>query len=171
LHNKQSNGLSGASYSVAEHRKKIGAVGVAVILGIAVLVVCTVQSAAVEPKKALFNNSDSVFAKDANSSIMPTEESGTRELFYKMMFSVLLVVVLGAAAIYISKKYGARITKLPGKKIRIIETVHLGPRRAVHLLEAGNKQLLIGSTTESITRLADVTDALYETDLSTTKNE
>ena len=58
-----------------------------------------------------------------------------------------------------------------GKKIRIIETVHLGPRRAVHLLEAGNKQLRIGSTTESITRLADVTDALYETDLSTTKNE
>ncbi len=155
---------------MAEQRKKIGAVGVAVILGIAVLVVCTFQSAAAEPKKALFNNSDSVFTKDANSSIMPTEEPGTRELFYKMMFSVLLVVALGAAAIYISKKYGAKITNLPGKKIRIIETVHLGPRRAVHLLKAGNKQLLIGSTTESITKLADVTDALYETDLSTTKN-
>jgi len=170
LHNKQSKSLSGASYSVAEHRKKIGAVGAAVILGIAVLVVCTFQSAAVEPKKALFNNSDSVFAKDANSSIMPTEEPSTMELFYKMMFSVLLVVVLGAAAIYISKKYGARITNLPGKKVRIIETVHLGPRRAIHLLKAGNKQLLISSTTESITRLADVTDALAETDLSTTKN-
>jgi len=84
---------------------------------------------------------------------------------------VLLVVVLGTAAIYILKKFGARITNLPGKKVRIIETVHLGPRRAVHLLKAGNRELLIGSTTESITKLADVTDALYETDLSTTKNE
>jgi flagellar biosynthetic protein FliO len=74
-----------------------------------------------------------------------------------MMFSVLFLVVLGVAAIYVSKKFLPKITKLPGKEIRIAETVHLGPRKAVHLLEVGERRFLIGSTNENITRLADLT--------------
>jgi flagellar protein FliO/FliZ len=83
---------------------------------------------------------------------------GRGELFLKMMFSVVLVLVLGAAAVYMSKKVLPRITNLPGKEIRILETAHLGPRKAVHLLRIGNQRLLIGSTNESITMLADVTE-------------
>jgi flagellar biosynthetic protein FliO len=75
-----------------------------------------------------------------------------------MMFSVVLVVVLGAAALYMSKKVLPRITNLPGKEIRILETAHLGPRKAVHLVKIGNQRLLIGSTNESISMLADVTE-------------
>ena len=78
------------------------------------------------------------------------------------MLSVLLVAVLGAAAIYASRKLLPRITNLPGKKIRIVETVHLGPRKALHLVEIGDQRLLIGSTNESITKLADVTAAFAE---------
>ncbi|MCH7555838.1 MAG: flagellar biosynthetic protein FliO [Planctomycetes bacterium] len=74
-----------------------------------------------------------------------------------MMFSVLFLVVLGVAVIYVSKRFLPKITKLSGKEIRIAETVHLGPRKAVHLLEIGNRRFLIGSTNESITRLADLT--------------
>jgi flagellar biosynthetic protein FliO len=81
------------------------------------------------------------------------------------MISVLLVGGLGAAAIYTSRKLLPRITNLPGKKIRIIETVHLGPRKAIHLVEIGNQQILVGSTNENIRKLADVTDAFV--DLST----
>ena len=83
-----------------------------------------------------------------------------------MMLSVLLVVALGAGVIYISKKFLPKITNLPGKQIRIIETVHLGPRKAVHLIEIGNQRFLIGSTSEGITKLADVTYAFSEMDLS-----
>lgn len=83
---------------------------------------------------------------------------GRGELFFKMMFSVVLVVVLGAAALYMSKKVLPRITNLPGKEIRILETAHLGPRKAVHLVKIGNQRLLIGSTNESISMLADVTE-------------
>jgi flagellar biosynthetic protein FliO len=75
-----------------------------------------------------------------------------------MMFSVVLVVVLGAAALYMSKKVLPRITNLPGREIRILETAHLGPRKAVHLVKIGNQRLLIGSTYESISMLADVTE-------------
>ncbi len=78
---------------------------------------------------------------------------------------VLLVVVLGAAAIYLSKKLLPRFTQLSGKRIRVVETVHLGPRKTVYLLKIGSQQLLIGSTNENITKLADISDESSEVDL------
>ena len=87
----------------------------------------------------------------------PTNSAGTRELFFKMMASVVLVVVLGAVAIYASKRLAGKISNLPGKKIKIVETAHLGPKKAVHLIRIGDLYLLIGSTNDNITKLADVT--------------
>lgn len=86
-----------------------------------------------------------------------TNAAGTRELFFKMMASVVLVVVLGAVAIYASKRLVGKIANLPGKKIKIVETAHLGPKKAVHLLRIGDRCLLIGSTNDNITKLADLT--------------
>ena len=113
-----------------------------------------------KPKGSLLtgeSKSNSLFENDSNFSTGTGDEPGIRELFFKMMFSVLFLVVLGVAAIYVLKRFGAKITKLPGKEIRIAETVHLGPRKAVHLLEVGERRFLIGSTNESITKLADLT--------------
>jgi len=95
-------------------------------------------------------------AGDPNLSA-PTNIASTRELFFKMMVSVVLVVVLGAVAIYASKRLVGKIANLPGKKIKIVETAHLGPRKAVHLLRIGDRCLLIGSTNDNITKLADLT--------------
>ncbi len=75
-----------------------------------------------------------------------------------MMVSVLLVITLGAAAVYASKKLLPKITSAPGREIHVIETVHLGPRKSLHLLKIGNQRILIGSTNETITKLADMDD-------------
>jgi flagellar biosynthetic protein FliO len=155
---------------VAAHKKKIVVFLLTATVGSCMLAVCSVQSTTAEPEKPSFDNSRSLFTSDPNFSPASADNLGTRELFFKMMLSVLLVVVLGAAAIYISKRFLPKITNLPGKEIRIIETVHLGPRKAVHLLKIGSQWILIGSTNESITKLADVTDALSEADLSATDN-
>jgi flagellar biogenesis protein FliO len=82
-----------------------------------------------------------------------------REFFYKMLLSALLVIVLGVSAIYVSKKLLPRFTNLPGKKIRILETAYIAPRKGIHLIQAGTRRLLIASTNETITMLADVTDS------------
>jgi len=112
------------------------------------------------PQSNGFTETPSIFfggeAGDPNLSA-PTNIAGTRELFFKMMVSVVLVVVLGAVAIYASKRLAGKIANLPGKKIKIIETTHLGPRKAVHLLRIGDRCLLIGSTNDNITNLADLT--------------
>jgi len=83
---------------------------------------------------------------------------GNKELFFKMMLSVLLVVGLGVGALYLSKRVLPNLTKACGKEIRVVETTYLGPRKALHLVEIGNQRLLIGSTNESIAALAHIGD-------------
>jgi flagellar biosynthetic protein FliO len=102
------------------------------------------------------SQSGSLFENDPNFSRRASDGLSTRELFFKMMVSVLFLAALGAAAIYVSKRFLPKITNLPGKEIRIAETVHLGQRKAVHLLEVGERRFLIGSTNENITKLADL---------------
>ena len=94
----------------------------------------------------------------SQSSYEPFGVSGEREFFYKMLLSILAVAGLGAGVVYVSKKLLPKISNLPGKQIRVIETHHLGPRKSIHLIAVGSRRLLIGSTNETITMLADVTD-------------
>ncbi len=84
---------------------------------------------------------------------------GGRELFLKMMLSVGLVIALGIAALYLSRKVLPRVTNSPGKEIRIVETAYLGPRKALHVVEVAHQRLLIASTNDSITTLAHLSDA------------
>ena len=93
------------------------------------------------------------------SSYEPFGVSGEREFIYKMLLSILVVAGLGAGVVYISKKLLPKISNLPGKQIRVLETNHLGPRKTIHLIQVGSRRLLIGSTSETITMLADVTDS------------
>lgn len=107
------------------------------------------QAPIYEPNKNIFSDD---FNFTGNSSINGTE------IFYRIMLSIVFVLILGAAAIFITKKYLPKIAKLQGKEIQVIETVHLGPRKSVHLIEIGKRRFLIGSTNENIRKLADLTD-------------
>jgi flagellar biosynthetic protein FliO len=91
---------------------------------------------------------------DSNSTFLP--DSNSSELFYRTMLAVLIVIVLGISAIYVTKKILPKIANTSGKEIHIVETVHLGPRKSVHLIEIGNHRFLIGSTSENISKLADL---------------
>ena len=79
--------------------------------------------------------------------------------FAKMMGTVLLVIVLGIGVLYLSKKILPKMSSVVGKKIHILETASIGPRRYIHLVEVGGQQILIGSTNETVTKLADITAA------------
>jgi flagellar biosynthetic protein FliO len=144
-------------------RKKILVFLVTVVLGSGVVLVCSARS---DIEGTELENSElksnSLFGNDPNFLKNTKNESGTRELFFKFMVSVLFLVALGAGGIYISKRFLPKISNLSGKEIRIVETVHLGPRKAVHLLEIGERRFLIGSTNENITKLADLTSAFTE---------
>jgi len=117
------------------------------------------------PDNSTAQNSKSLFTNDANFPFKKPTSFENNELLNKFIFSILLVIALGAIAFYLSKKFGSKITKLSGKKIKIIETIYLGQRKTLHLVKIKNREILIGSTNENISMLADVTDDsvnLYE---------
>jgi len=162
---------------VAELKKKIFVFLITVVLGGGVLVVCSAGSAtdeteseksqldASKPKSAIESNKNSsLFANDPHFFGRSDYNPGRGELSVRAVFAVLLVLVLIVAVVYVSRKLLPKITNLPGKEIRIIETSHLGPRRTIHVIEVGGRRLLIGSTNENITKLADLSSDL--TDLS-----
>ena len=99
------------------------------------------------------------FLNDSDLAQSPGLGLDNGKLFLRMMSSVALVIVLGGAALYLSKKVLPKVTHAAGKEIRVMETAYLGPRKALHLVEIGNQRLLIGSTNESIATLAHVGEA------------
>jgi len=165
--------ISVMSLSLTDSGKRIFVPLIIVALGSCVLVVCLGQPAAgraerekpaldaAEAKEDVGHQGESLFGSDPDfaGKVGYNPEGG---IYYRMMLAVLIVVVLGAAAIYVSKKLLPRITNLPGKEIRVVETVHLGPKKAVHVLEVGSRRLLIGSTSENVTKLADITSDLAD---------
>jgi flagellar biosynthetic protein FliO len=100
---------------------------------------------------------------DANAAGQPSSSAGMPDLFFRMMLSILLVIGLGGVALFLSKKVLPKVTRGSAKEIRVVETIYLGPRKALHLVEVGQHRLLIGSTNESITPLATVSDAWLDT--------
>jgi flagellar biosynthetic protein FliO len=112
--------------------------------------------------------------KSKLESNQPEEGAESEDYFYvndqdfldynpiKAILAIFFVLALFVVVIYVSKKFLPKITNLSGKEIRIVETIHLGPRKAVHLLEIENRRFLIGSTNENITKLADLSGNLMD---------
>jgi len=157
-------------FGVTGFKKKIVIFFIIVALGNGALIVRSVQSAtdgtASEKPTAESNQSQWVngaengglFEKDTGFPDKLGDLPGQGDFFFRAMLAILFVVVLGVAAIYVSKKLLPQIAGVPGKEIRIVETVHLGPRKAVHLIDIGHRRFLIGSTNETITKLADLNE-------------
>ncbi len=162
------------SFSVTDSRKRVFVLLMAIALGSCGMVVCwgqpiaegtEAENPALDAPQAQEEQGpgqgESLFGNDLDFSKGLGDNPGG-EVYYRMMLAVLIVVVLGGAAIYVSKKVLPKISNLPGKEIRVAETVYLGPKKAVHVLEVGNRRFLIGSTSENITKLADITSDLAD---------
>ena len=139
-----------------------------------VLVICSAQSTtnrieaeksqpdSSQPQTGTESTNSPLFANDPDFFSGSDFNPGGAVFSIRAVLAVLFVLALFVAAIYVSKKLLPKITNLPGKKIRIVETVHLGPRKAVHLLEIDNRRFLIGSTNENVTKLADLSSDLMD---------
>ena len=164
------------NFSVTGFKKKIVVLLIVIALGNGVLLLGPAQSIPneTESEESITESDQSgpadgaenrgLFANDPDFTDRSGYGWGKGEFFFRATLAILFVVVLGVTAIYVSKKVLPKITMLPGKEIRIVETVHLGPRKAVHLLEIGNRRFLIGSTNENVMKIADITSGF--TDLS-----
>ena len=83
---------------------------------------------------------------------------------WALLASLLVVLVLGVLVFVVVKRLLQRLGVKVGRRIQVLETSYLGPRKAVHLLQVGSQRFLIGSTRERITMLSEVTLALLDED-------
>jgi flagellar biosynthetic protein FliO len=147
--------------------KKRAIIGLAVILVLcsSVWILGGGQNPAKEPVQT--SKPGAAYTSLSSSSLTPpgdalrqsgTADLTTHELFFRTMLAVLFVAALGVGAVFVSKRLLPRIANPAGKEIRVIETTCLGPRKSIHLVEVGGCRLLLGSTNEHITTLANLTD-------------
>jgi len=88
----------------------------------------------------------------------------TSGLMYRMLAYTLIILVLGVIALLVVKKVLPRITASAGKRISVLETAYLGPRKTLHLLQVGSQRFLVAGSRDRITLLGEVTGAFADED-------
>lgn len=85
---------------------------------------------------------------------------GGGKLMGQFIIMLLFVALIGVAAWFLLKKMNNPWLRGKGCHLSVIETLPLGARRSIHLIQAGNKQLLISNSPEGVRLLTDMTGAL-----------
>jgi flagellar biogenesis protein FliO len=109
-----------------------------------------------EPSRSTAQAPNSIFTRDPNVTFGTDQQFETSGMFWRMMLAVLMVLVMGVAAYYMSRRLGGRIINLPSRQIRLVETLYLGSRKALHLIKVGDRSILVATTPTAVTRIADL---------------
>ncbi|HEX2980903.1 MAG TPA: flagellar biosynthetic protein FliO, partial [Anaerolineaceae bacterium] len=77
------------------------------------------------------------------------------DVFLKLGGVVLLIYL---CYLLVRRWQGGSTWKPAARRMNVIETVHLTPRRALHLVQVGDQTLLIGATDQSVSLISTVTN-------------
>ena len=95
---------------------------------------------------------------EAPKPLVTRDASDTTWLMLQMLASILIVFVLGAAAFFVVRKLLPRLSRATGRDLSVQETVYLGPRKSLHLVQVGRRRFLVAASRERISMLAEVSD-------------
>jgi flagellar biogenesis protein FliO len=84
----------------------------------------------------------------------------TGKMLWQTLAYLVVLALLGGLAVFALRRLSPRLKSAGGGRgLAIAETVHIGPRKTVHVLQVGSRRILIASSRDEIAMLADVTDA------------
>jgi flagellar biogenesis protein FliO len=89
-----------------------------------------------------------------------TDDQASTRLLWQSLAAVLVILALGGIGTWVVKRLLPRIASARGTRMQLLETFHLAPQQAVHLMQVGRLNLLIGASRDRLTLLADVTGAI-----------
>lgn len=81
----------------------------------------------------------------------------TGGLLGQSLAAVLIILALGGAAIFVVKRLLPRLGVTHGRRMSVVETVSLGARKSLHIVQAGDRTLLVSDTREHLSLVADLT--------------
>ncbi len=98
-----------------------------------------------------------LLGKPDQTLTLGSTDKGTGNLIWESLAAVLIILILGGGILFVMRRLMPRIAQARGKQILLMETFHLGPQRALHLVQVGGQRLLLGISRDGIRLLADVT--------------
>jgi len=139
-------------------------------IGLAALAAATCRAdPAADTPHTLFSETDKATGTDANmpepepdddNPGLGSERFDSGSLFAQSVAAVFVILVLGAAAIFVVKRLLPRLGIAQGRRINVLETVYLGSRRSLHMVQVGDRTLLVGDTRDRLGLLADLTGSV-----------
>ena len=93
--------------------------------------------------------------RDGKSKPLPTMDDNPAP-WGQMVAAVIVILVLGGVALLVIKKFIPRLAVSTGKTISVVESIYLGPRLTVHLVDVAGQRFLLSSTRDRISMLAEV---------------
>jgi flagellar biogenesis protein FliO len=101
-------------------------------------------------------------AANAQKDMTGKDAFDSSQALRTLVTSTVVILVIGVGAMYLAKKVMPKVSAAMGKELRVVESISLGPRKHVYVVKVGTRKLLIGGANEAVTFLADVTEALGE---------
>ena len=95
----------------------------------------------------------------------------TTGVLSQMLASLLVVCVLAVAAMLALRKLAPKLKLHSGKNLAVVEALHLGPRKSLHLLQVGNRRYLVAGSRDQVSVLVEVTAAFPFVDQASRADE
>ena len=89
-----------------------------------------------------------------------TNATNPSNLLGQSLAAVLVILVLGAAGVFVVKRLLPRLGVAQGRQIQVLETVYLGPRKNLYMVQVGQRTLLVSGTRERLSLLTDLTGSV-----------
>jgi flagellar biogenesis protein FliO len=99
---------------------------------------------------------------EKGGSALPLLSEGGPSPLWQMLAAVAVIVVLGGLALLVVRKLLPRIAPRGGKRMAVVETIYLEPRKALHLVRVGGQKFLLAASREGLSVLAEVTDVTMD---------
>lgn len=80
-------------------------------------------------------------------------------LGFSVFLKLTAVIILIYAAAYSYKHWRGALPNRAPKQLSVIETTHLSPRQALHLIRVGERVILIGATDQNLNYITDISSA------------
>lgn len=145
-----------------ENKKRIKAILIALVVLVGVMLLASAGKKDTQPP--VCGNIAAVQPPPGSNQLTPNDYS-SGGIYFRMLFAIFIVAGMGAAVYWIAKRLRYNVAGGKKGRIEILETAYLAARKTLHIVRVGNKTFLIGSTNDSISSIADISDSFAEDNL------
>lgn len=103
----------------------------------------------------------------ASTSLPGNNLIATAGLFFNITIKLGMVILMIYVFLQLLKRWQDGKQSKPKKYLSVVESTYLNPRQSLHLVKAGDKLLLLGSTDQSVTCLTELASDILVQETST----